>query len=191
MKKLRLTVMPLVSKYLLKTILLKVKMREALLLVDPIDNHTKGPGHPEGEMIRPELKADVTQKGEGLGKKETVEEMKEILVSTKNDLGQDLGRKRGEGGVDLQYPDLIKTDTMKGIQRETIAEIDEAEALATTKGLDMNQGEVIKAMNLGEATEATKRSKESRPRKFIHTFSKGRRWLIKMTKRSFGTASSG
>jgi len=46
MKKLRLTVMPLVSKYLLKTILLKVKMREALLLVDPIDNHTKGPGHP-------------------------------------------------------------------------------------------------------------------------------------------------
>lgn len=174
--------MPLVSKYLLKTILLKVKMREALLLVDPIDNHTKGPGHPEGEMIRPELKADVTQKGEGLGKKETVEEMKEILVSTEDDLGQDLGRKRGEGGVDLQYPDLIKTDTMKGIQRETIAEIDEAEALATTTGLDMN---------LGEATEATKRSKESRPRKFIHTFSKGRRWLIKMTKRSFGTASSG
>ena len=145
--------MPLVSKYLLKNIIIqnKRKMREALLQVI-IDNHTKGRGHPEGEII---IEIDVTLNGQGmvkenLGEIMEIEEMViEILEGTESDLGQDLDRKRGEGGVDLHSIDLIETGTMIGLDMnrgETIAEIKEAEALAITIGLDMNLREVRKAL---------------------------------------------
>ena len=176
--------MLLVSKHQ-KTILLKVKTREALLLVDPIDNHTKGRGHLEGPktVIITEVMAGEIMSGEGLVKGGRIGEMTEIVggIGDGLDLGLGLDRMRGEGGVDPLRLDHTEIDMMIGIIK-VIAEIVEAEALETTIDQDMNQEEV---------TEAMTRSKEGKRRKFILTFSRERRLLTKMIKRSFGMASSG
>ena len=158
----------------LNAIVLKVKMRKALLLVSPIDKPTKGPGRLEGEMTAEGAPIGATASEDGPAIERTAAEMTETPGGTADDLDPDLTREGRE--ADPRHPDLTVTGEMIDTIEEVTAAIEEAGAPKTTIGR-------------GGATEIG--STDDKPRRSIHISNRERRLLTRMTKRSSGMGSSG
>jgi hypothetical protein len=115
----------------LNTLVTKVRMREALLLVDHIDNKDHRPNRLRARTICREPIGDEIPKGEDLAREEKSEEKREEDA----DMGGDHPRDQGldltkeDEGVDLLLPDPTTEDVMKDTQEGAQAEIVAAEAL--------------------------------------------------------------